>query len=397
MQHTELAAWLRLALTPGVGNRTARRLLADCGLPTEIFKHPSCCDAIVSAAQGRALRVEPPELARALERTWQWLHAGTPHVRHTLLTLADAAYPAALLNTPDPPVLLYAMASASWLEQEPHFLSLPCLAMVGSRHPTAQGARDAHDFAHTLAQAGWCIVSGLAQGVDAAAHEGALQARPTNGRPVTIAVVGTGLDRVYPSAHRELAHRIARQGVLLSEFHLGTPPRADNFPKRNRIIAGLSLGTLVVEAAVQSGSLITARMAAEQGREVFAIPGSIHTPQSRGCHALIRQGAKLVETVEDILEELPSGHTTPIASIASIASTASTMQHSVQHTIPMTQPCDNDPLLHALGWGDSMGLDALQARTGMSTAALQVALLEHELNGQVMRLPGGRFQRLAQA
>ena len=217
----------------------------------------------------------------------------------------------------------------------------------------------------------------MALGVDAAAHEGALEDVP-EGCLATIAVVGTGLDRVYPSRHRALAHRIARQGLLVSEYPLGTPPLAANFPKRNRIIAGLSQGTLVVEAALQSGSLITARLAAEQGREVFAIPGSIQSPQARGCHALIRQGAKLVETIQDVLEELqlqvPAAVALPTAAAEA--------------------PQSDEPLLSAMGW-DPIGLDALIARTGMDAPALQVALLEYELAGRVARLPGGSFQRMA--
>ena len=242
------------------------------------------------------------------------------------------------------------------------------LAIVGSRNPTPQGARNADQFAEALSRAGLCVVSGLALGVDGAAHAGALQ----GGSP-TIAVVGTGLDRVYPSRHRDLAHRIAAHGAIVSEFLLGTPPLAAHFPQRNRIIAGLSQGTLVVEAAVQSGSLITARLAAEQGREVFAIPGSIHSPQSRGCHALIRQGAKLVESAQDILEDLrltPSSEPAPVD----------------------PAPEDPDGLLTALGH-DPVTLDALQARTGLETARLQARLLDLELCGAVARLPGGLLQR----
>lgn len=400
LQRNELAAWLRLALTPGIGNRTARRLLAGGILPMEVFDHPDRFSDVLNAAQARALHSEPPELAALLERTWQWLHAGTPHVAHALWTWTDSAYPSALLQTADPPLLLYAVGAASWLEQERPFLSTTCLAIVGSRHPSTQGARDARDFAQALVQqhAQLCIVSGLAQGIDAAAHEGALSGTPALERgagrgAATLAVVGTGLDRVYPSHHRDLAHRIARQGMLLSEFHLGTPPRAENFPKRNRIISGLSQGVLVVEAALQSGSLITARMALEQGREVFAIPGSIHAPQSRGCHALIRQGAKLVETAQDIVEELRLEP--PPQQQLSSSSSSSLLSSPIAPTLPAASLPD-DPILAAMGW-EAMGLDALQARTGLSTAALQVALLDLELCGQITRLPGGWFQRMARA
>lgn len=258
------------------------------------------------------------------------------------------------------------------------------IAIVGSRNPTAQGAETARAFARAFGEAGIPVVSGLALGVDGAAHTGALEAGGGPDRLATVAVVGTGLDRVYPARHRELAHRIAAQGLIVSEYSLGTPPLNQNFPKRNRIIAGLSRGTLVVEAALRSGSLITARLAAEQGREVFAIPGSIHSPQSRGCHALIRQGAKLVESVGDVLEELrfdgspaPKSGTSP--------------QQSLQ-----AEPADaNDPgLLGEMGF-DPVSLDALCARTGYSAAELQARLLELELDGRVARLPGGLFQRVA--
>jgi len=248
--------------------------------------------------------------------------------------------------------------------------------VVGSRNPTAQGAIHAQQFAQALAEAGLCVVSGLALGIDAAAHEGALQAA---GAPAcaTIAVVGTGLDRVYPSQHRALARRIAQHGLLVSEFALGTPALAHNFPRRNRLIAGLSRATLVVEAALRSGSLITARLAVEQGKDVLAIPGSIHAPQSRGCHALIKQGARLVESVQDVLDELG-----PRPAPAAVA--------------PAAAAGPGDPLLDALGH-DPQGLDALIARTGLDAPALQARLLELELEGRVARLPGGLFQRLVRA
>lgn len=262
--------------------------------------------------------------------------------------------------------------------------------MVGSRNPTAQGAENARLFARALHGAGLTIVSGLALGVDAAAHEGALDASVADASAAaTIAVVGTGLDRVYPRKNLDLARRIAARGLLVSEYPLGTPPLAPNFPKRNRIISGLSQGTLVVEAALASGSLITARMAVEQGREVFAIPGSIHAPQSRGCHALIRQGAKLVESAQDVLEELRLPATT-VPGLLDMPAERDGTAVELPHT--ESGPEDN-PVLAALGF-DPLGLDALVARTGMDTASLQVMLLELELAGSVARLPGGLFQRL---
>jgi DNA processing protein len=239
---------------------------------------------------------------------------------------------------------------------------------------------DAKRFAEALAGAGLTIVSGLALGIDGAAHEGALDAAGDAGHPATVAVVGTGLDRVYPARHRELAHRIAARGLIVSEFPLGTPPLNQNFPKRNRIIAGLARGTLVVEAALQSGSLITARLATEQGKEVFAIPGSIHSPQSRGCHALIRQGAKLVETVADVLEELRMDEAPPAAASALADDADAAPEHR---------------LLRDMGY-DPVSLDALCARTGSSAAELQAQLLEFELAGRVARLAGGLFQRVEQ-
>lgn len=262
------------------------------------------------------------------------------------------------------------------------------MAIVGSRNPTPQGSANARQFARTLAAQGICVVSGLALGIDGAAHEGALDGAPPSAPgPATIAVIGTGIDRVYPRQHRDLAHRIAARGLIVSEYPLGTPPLPGNFPRRNRLIAGLSQGTLVVEAALQSGSLITARLASEQGKEVFAIPGSIHSPQSRGSHALIRQGAKLVETAQDVLEELRWPQAV-LAMTNEAAGAVSAPDDDLNHP--------HQELLQALG-ADPVSLDALQARTGLQTATLQAQLLELELAGQVGRLPGGLFQRLGQA
>ncbi|MBS0610980.1 MAG: DNA-protecting protein DprA [Proteobacteria bacterium] len=382
MNRDELAAWLRLALTPGVGNGAARRLLAAFGLPQAVFAQgEDAWRACVTAAQARALASLPEELDALLEQTWQWLQPDAEPAR-AIVTLGDAAYPPALLATEDPPLLLYLLGASRFVTDRP-FAPPRCLAMVGSRNPTAQGADHARQFARTLRAAGLTIVSGLALGVDAAAHEGALQGAPDPDTPATIAVVGTGLDRVYPRANQDLAHCIARHGLLVSEYPLGTPPLPANFPKRNRIIAGLSQGTLVVEAALQSGSLITARLASEQGREVFAIPGSIHAPQSRGCHALLRQGAKLVETAQDVLEELR------------LPAAAAAAQAPANATPPPAAPAQQE-VLDALGF-DPLGLDALVARTGLDAATLQVRLLELELEGQVARLPGGLFQRVGSA
>jgi DNA processing protein len=317
--------------------------------------------------------------------------------------LGDSRYPAALLNLDDPPLMLYQLGAASFKENSLPAQKNPAsvatedianellidsarsLAVVGSRNPTPQGAANARLFAKAMAQAGLSIVSGLALGVDGAAHAGALDAAESaDGAGLTVAVVGTGLDRVYPKAHRDLAHRIARHGMLISEYPLGTPPLNANFPKRNRLIAGLSNGTLVVEAALKSGSLITARLTIEQGKEVFAIPGSIHAAQSRGCHALIKQGAKLVESAQDILDELQW----PLTTQASASGTTSEPDNP--DDLPGHAP--DDALLKALGF-DPVGLDALQARCGLDTADLQAQLMGLELDGKVARLPGGLFQR----
>jgi len=391
MQRDELAAWLRLTQARGVGAATVRRLLAHFGLPQHLFAQSmQAWRVCVTDAQARALAETDAALEALVERTWQWLQPSDKQAENPLaraiVTLADAAYPAALLEIDDPPPLLYLMGAPRYLDTNRPFAAQHSLAIVGSRNPTAQGTEHARQFARALRDAGLCIVSGLALGIDAAAHEGALADMTeinTPTQPATMAVVGTGLDRVYPAAHRALAHRIAHHGLLLSEFPLGTPPLPGNFPKRNRIISGLSHGTLVIEAALQSGSLITARLAAEQGREVFAIPGSIHAPQSRGCHALIRQGAKLVESANDVLEELP-----PLPVMVS--------PHAPATPTAAPAPAPEDAVLQALGF-DPMGLDALCARCGWDVAALQVRLLELELEGRVARLPGGLFQRMGRA
>lgn len=394
MDREELSAWLRLSLTPGVGRGTARRLLAALGSPQAIFTaSPEALKAVVSARDAQALANPPEDLPDQLELTWAWLCEGDLPVgtQRALLTLADGRYPPMLLQTADPPVLLFAQGRLD-------LLTRPGVAMVGSRSPTAQGRDNAQAFAKALSAAGVTVVSGLALGVDGAAHEGALAALAAAGPGApdvpgagsTIAVVGTGLDRVYPSEHRDLAHRIAREGLMLSEFLLGTKPRPAHFPLRNRIVAGLSRGTLVVEAALQSGSLITARLAGEMGREVMAIPGSIHSPQARGCHALIKQGAKLVETAQDVLEELQLQ--SPV-----VPGAAGAWGASVDDSMNATDDrIEADPVLAVMGF-DPVSQEALSARTGMGPAELGAKLFELELSGQVARLPGQLFQRTAAA
>lgn len=360
-QPPDARLWIALALIPGVGSETYRRLLAAFGLPEQIFAaSESQLRDVVTASIARDIAAGPDQfdLAPSLD----WLEQTDNH----LLTLADAAYPRALLEIADPPPCLFAKGRIELLSQ-------PALAIVGSRSATPQGERDAEAFAAALSDAGLCIVSGLALGIDAAAHRGGLR-----GRGSTIAVVGTGLDIVYPARNRELAHRIAEQGCLVSEFPLGTPSKAQNFPRRNRIISGLSKGVLVVEAALQSGSLITARLAGEQGREVFAMPGSIHAPLSKGCHRLIKQGAKLVESAQDVLEELgvpPPGLARRNAGTADSA--------------PLY-----DNILKYLA-NTPAGVDALVAHTGLTAHELSSILLELELCGRVASLPGGLYQALS--
>lgn len=369
MDRQELAGWLRLALTYELGHAGARKLLGAFGLPASVFAQPLAVLEQVVGPSAKAVLQPPSGFDAQLEATWNWLNAADGQAPRHVLTLADSRYPTGLLQLTDPPLLLYGTGRlpTPWPN---------AIAMVGSRNPTAQGLGNAREFAASFVRAGLTVVSGLALGVDGAAHEGALDAAASDSF-ATVAVVGTGLDRVYPKHHLELAHRIARQGALLSEYPIGTPPLAQNFPKRNRLIAALTHGTVVVEAALQSGSLITAKQAAEQGKEVFAIPGSIHSPQSRGCHALLKQGAKLVETAQDVLEELPQlarAAVTPARSAAPVH--------------------EGDALLDALGF-DPVSLDALIARTGIAAAQLQARLLELELDGSVARLPGGLFQRVA--
>jgi DNA processing protein len=340
-------------------------LLAAFGSPQAVFDaSPAARAAVVGPELAAPLADEPDDLGQRIATAMAWRNA---EPMRGLLTLADAEYPALLLQTADPPLLLYVQGRVE-------LLGAPGVAIVGSRNTSPQGRDNARAFAAELSRAGYTIVSGLALGIDGAAHEGGLA-----GTGSTVAVVGTGLDRIYPPQHRDLAHRIAREGLLVSEFPLGTHPLPGNFPQRNRIIAGLTRGTLVVEAALQSGSLITARLALEAGREVFAMPGSIHAPQSRGCHQLIKQGAKLVDTADDVLQELR-----PVSGKAAASAVATGLAG------------DEDPLLRALGY-DPTTLDRLVERTGWPAAELNARLLELELDAKVVRLPGGLFQRRAGA
>ena len=361
MTPDDLAHWLRLTLIPGIGGERQRRLLHAFGLPGHVFAagHGALAPVV---GDKLAHAVRDTDLAAPIDAALAWASEPDNHI----LTLADASYPQALLDTADPPTVLYVKGDLSALAR-------PALAIVGSRNATAQGIENARAFAATLAGGGLSIVSGLALGIDAAAHAGAIE-----GGGTTVAVIGTGADRMYPARNKALAQQIVAHGAIVSEFPLGTPAAAHNFPRRNRIISGLAQGVLVVEAAPGSGSLITARMANEQGREVFAIPGSIHSPLSRGCHQLIREGAKLVECAEDILEER--------------AFAASTTRSPAPRPDEASADTPPDPVLEALGF-DPVTLDTLITRTGLTADSLYAMLLDMELEGRVSRLPGGRFQR----
>ncbi len=355
----EILAWLRLGLVAELTPSGFRKLLTALSTP----------EAICAADRTTLARSVSDDVAAAIARgpdperlamTQQWLDDPANKV----VTFADDAYPRLLLEITDPPPLLYVKGNVGLLDGA-------SLAVVGSRNATPQGRINAQAFSQELSDGGFTIISGLALGIDTAAHIGGLAATSSS-----IAVVGTGLDIVYPARNRDLAHRLAEEGALVSEFALGTPALASNFPRRNRLISGLSRGCLVVEAALKSGSLITARYALEQGREVFAIPGSIHSPLSKGCHQLIKQGAKLAESSLDILEEL--GATIRVQDTA-IVSDDEVMQES--------------PVLAALGF-DPLDLDMVCERSGLTPDSASAMLLTLELEGVVSRLPGGKFQRV---
>lgn len=418
---TELRAWIRLSLEPGLGAARIRLLLSVFGMPQDIMAATTgnLARYLDSALAARLRQPPEPERQAAIDQTLDWLQAD----HHRLLTLADPQYPRTLYALTDPPPILYAHGRLD-------ILNRPMLAIVGARHATVDGTRNAHAFARHLALQGWCVVSGLADGIDGAAHAGALDAGDAGGG--TLAVLGTGIDRVYPSSHHALAHRIADQGLLLSELPLGAPGLPFHFPQRNRIVAALSQGVLVVEAAARSGSLITARLAGELGREVFAIPGSIHSPLSRGCHALIRQGAKLVESGQDIIEELrqtalpgmpahtpavpassrdtasyaPAGSGQDTADTSNTADTAdpsdtadaaapldlnSAISLTDTDTDTTTDP-DSGALLRLIGH-DPVDLDTLQAELGWSIDRLMAQLTRLEISDRIHRTADGRYRR----
>lgn len=382
LHHDELAAWVRLTLEPGLGPAQARNLLAAVGLPQAIFAQ-SVAQLMKFLPQNLALQLaQPPstDIAQAILQTQRWLE----HPSHHLLTLADPDYPASLLETHDPPLAIYVNGQLGPLHRQ-------SIAIVGARSATPGGLENARAFARHLAERGWCVVSGLASGIDAAAHQGALDAGPDGGG--TLAVMGTGIDIVYPARNRALAHKIVENGTLISEFPMGQRAMPYQFPKRNRIVAGLSRGVLVVEAAVQSGSLITARQAGDMGREIFAIPGSIHSPLSKGCHQLIRQGAKLVESGQDILEEL-SGALPGVGAPLQAAGTSPKTRRATPAASGTTSHSELEPILHAMGF-DPIDIDTLLQRTGLDITLLNSRLTLLELDSQVARLPDGRLQRTA--
>ena len=361
--------WLALYHAQGIGPATYHRLLEIFTEPANVLNAGSAQLHQFGLSDSTIKTLRQPDIG-AIERDLEW--QAKPGNR--IMTCKDSDYPALLQEISDPPPLLYLHGNVEVLQEMQ-------LAMVGSRNPTAAGRQTATDFARHLSAAGLVITSGLALGIDAAGHEGALDA----GAP-TVAVMGTGLDRVYPARNRDLARQIAEAGVLVSEFPPGTPPRAENFPRRNRVISGLSLGTLVVEAAIRSGSLISARYALEQGREVFAIPGSIHNPLARGCHHLIRQGAKLVETAQDIMDEL--------GTIATAFNPGATPARSAtaRETSPQL-PDDYAQLLESIGF-ENTSVDMLVKTTHLTPAEVSSMLLQLEMNGYIAANHGGFYNRL---
>jgi DNA processing protein len=363
----DIESWLRLGLTEGVGGESIRRLLTAFGDPIEVLAADiHALERIVKKPIASRIfhrKVDEEKLAR----TFEWLK----NPCNAIITYADHDYPSLLLNTPDPPPILY-------FKGQRQLLTRPALAIVGSRNATPQGLANADAFAEAASNAGFCVISGLAQGIDAAAHQGGLR-----GMASSIAIVGTGLDIVYPAKNYELAHQLAEAGALISEFPLGMPAIGKNFPRRNRIISGMCHACLVVEATLHSGSLITARLALEQGREVMAIPGSIHSPLSKGCHALIKQGAKLVESIQDILDELNYRPASP------------QFARDNPHNEALASDCFDDDcgLLMYLGY-DATDIDTLCTRSGLTAEAVSAMLLALELEGKVGSLPGGRYQRI---
>jgi len=371
---SELRAWLTLHLAPGLGARGIGRLLGQWQSPGGAVEQDRAALAAAGAPPAALDFIACPDEAR-IERALAW--AAVPG--HRILTLADPEYPPLLRDIPDPPPLLYCVG-------DPAVLSLPQLAVVGSRNASRAGEQNAAAFAGAFASAGLTITSGMAVGIDAAAHRRAL----ADGAP-TVAVLGTGADQVYPARHVELARAIAAGGALVSEFPLGTGARPEQFPRRNRVISGLALGVLVVEAAARSGSLGTARQALEQGREVFAIPGSIHNPLARGCHALIREGAALVEHAEHVFEQIGpllgrALQAAPRATGATAAIPASGTDAAMTAEQRLLLACFQD---------EPVSVDVLVERSRLTPHEVSSILLILELKGLVATQPGGAYCRLA--
>jgi len=368
----DLRYWLALHRAPQIGALRYRKLLDNYDSLADAFRAP--------VAQLRSLGLPAASIDYMRAPDWQAVDADMDWLAmpgNRIVRFCDVAYPAALKQIADPPMLLFVRGDSEYLAH-------PQLAIVGSRNPTHTGRGLAREFAAYLASCGLTITSGLASGIDGAAHQGAIEAGGT-----TLAVTGTGLDRVYPARHRDLAHQIQENGALVSEFPPRTAPLPENFPRRNRIISGLSLGTLVVEAALRSGSLITARAALEQGREVFAIPGSIHNPLARGCHALIKEGAKLVETADDILEELASQFVA-LASTAVVG--AGTLATETPHPEPGKLSAEYAQLLELIDY-QAISVDQLVERSGLTPEEVSSMLLVLELDGYLVSGAGGRYSR----
>ncbi|MCB1976354.1 MAG: DNA-processing protein DprA [Nitrosomonas sp.] len=377
MDDTNIESWLELCLVKGVGDESIRRLLVAFGSPAAILSASEMAlERIVRKSIGKHIKrgAEPARISAALN----WLKDPA----NSIVTLAESDYPAQLLNIQDPPPLLYFKGNRD-------LLAKPALAIVGSRNATPQGLSNAEAFAESASNAGFCIISGMALGIDAAAHAGGLR-----GSAASMAVVGTGLDIVYPAKNHQLAHKLAKNGALISELPLGTPAIGRNFPRRNRIISGMSQGCLVVEAALRSGSLITAKQALEQGREVMAIPGSIHSPLSKGCHLLIKEGAKLVENIQDILDELnyPASHRRQKKNDIRENIAGETMQAQIQQFSAVFPSDEGERLLECLGH-DVIDIDTLCVRSGLTVESVSAMLLTLELNGYVSCLPGNCYQR----
>ncbi|WP_434777036.1 DNA-processing protein DprA [Neisseria sp. Ec49-e6-T10] len=361
MNQDILYNWLMLALTPSIGPVSFLKLLKKFGSIEQIMDaNVSELQTAVHLSQANAIKQKIAQPAVELSLEW----ANTPNCH--IITLLHDNYPSTISQYTTAPPILFARGDIS-------LLSTPMISIVGSRHPSAQGIQNAKIFAKSLSQSGLTVVSGLAAGIDTAAHEGALL-----GTGATIGVLGTGIDRIYPANNKELAHQMCHHGLLISEFALGTKPLASNFPRRNRLIAALGEATVVVEATIDSGSLITAQLALEMNKEVMAIPGSIHNPQSKGCHKLIKEGAKLVETLDDILEDLPN---------------FSNLNQNTQNLVSSATLSNHNDLLVTMGF-DPVHPDILAQKLNLEPTVIFEQLLLLEIEGLVQTMPGGRYQRL---